>query len=158
VPHWHLRSWESIFPICFMGWWETFIPSFHFATLSMGNNTWVLPSFKQILIDASDEYMKNTDKEKGKPRTALIARVADEIRQVVDDTNDKLPDDLHKVCFILLYISASLNPDVNVSGYPHMVRKRGSRICQRRWRKEIESGYTWPSNLLQVMDRTVRLW
>ena len=46
----------------------------------MGNNQWVLPSFKQILIDASDEYVANTDKSKDKPRTALIARVADEIR------------------------------------------------------------------------------
>ena len=69
----------------------------------MGNNQWVLPSFKQILIDASDEYVANTDKSKDKPRTALIARVAEEIRQAIDGTNDKLPEDLHKVRFILLY-------------------------------------------------------
>jgi hypothetical protein len=69
----------------------------------MGNNPWVLPSFKQILIDASDEYVANTDKSKDKPRTALIARVADDIRQAVDGTNDKLPDDLHKVRLILFH-------------------------------------------------------
>jgi hypothetical protein len=70
---------------------------------NMGNSPWVLPSFKQILIDASDEYVANTNKSKDEPRTALITRVADEIRQAVDGENHKLPDDLHKVCCILLY-------------------------------------------------------
>ena len=73
------------------------------STVNMGNNQWVLPSFKQILIDASDEYVANTDKIKGKPRTVLIDRVAEEIHQAVDGTNDKLPNDLHKVWLDLLY-------------------------------------------------------
>lgn len=76
---------------------------FRSSTVNMGHNQWVLPSFKQILIDASDEYVANTDKTKGKPRTVLIERVAEEIRQAVDGTNDKLPDDLHKVWLVLLY-------------------------------------------------------
>ena len=58
---------------------------------------WVLPSFKQILINASDEFVRSTDKGKNKARTALINRVAQEIREVVQDTTDKLPDDLEKV-------------------------------------------------------------
>jgi len=58
---------------------------------------WVLPSFKQILINASDEFVRSTDKGKNKARTALINRVAEEIREVVQDTTDKLPDDLEKV-------------------------------------------------------------
>lgn len=69
----------------------------------MGNNPWVLPLFKQILIDALDEYVANTDKSKDKPRTALITKVADKIRQAVDGDNHKLPKDLHKVRRILLY-------------------------------------------------------
>jgi hypothetical protein len=59
--------------------------------------TWVLPSFKQILIDSCEEFMHATDKVKDKPRTALITRVADEIRQAVIDTDATLPDDLEKV-------------------------------------------------------------
>ena len=58
---------------------------------------WVLPSFKQILINASDEFVRSTDKGKNKARTALINRVTEEIREVVQDTTDKLPDDLEKV-------------------------------------------------------------
>ena len=58
---------------------------------------WVLPSFKQILINASDEFVRSTDKGKNKARTAIINRVAEEIREVVQDTTDKLPDDLEKV-------------------------------------------------------------
>ena len=58
---------------------------------------WVLPSFKQILINASDEFVRSTDKGKNKARTALINRVAEEICEVVQDTTDKLPDDLEKV-------------------------------------------------------------
>jgi hypothetical protein len=73
------------------------------STINMGHNQWVLPSFKQILIDASDKYVAHTDKLKGKPRTALIERVAEEICQAVDGTNDKLPNNLHKVWRVLLY-------------------------------------------------------
>jgi hypothetical protein len=59
--------------------------------------TWVLPSFKQILIDSCKEFMHTTDKVKDKPRTALITRVVDEIRQAVIDTDATLPNDLEKV-------------------------------------------------------------
>lgn len=63
--------------------------------------TWVLRAFKQILIDSSEEYMNTTDKVKDKPRTALVTRVADEIRQVVDGTDTRLPDELEKVGLIV---------------------------------------------------------
>jgi hypothetical protein len=65
--------------------------------------TWVLSSFKQLLIDASEEFMNTSDKAKDKPRTALVARVADQIRQIVDGTEDRLPDELEKVKYILLH-------------------------------------------------------
>jgi hypothetical protein len=63
--------------------------------------TWVLPAFKHILIEASQEFMDATDKAKGKPRTALVNRVADEIRHAVNGTDATLPDELEKVEFIL---------------------------------------------------------
>ena len=42
-------------------------------------------------------FINATDKVKDKPQTALITRVADEIRQAVIDTDATLPDDLEKV-------------------------------------------------------------
>ena len=59
--------------------------------------TWVLPSFKHILIDFSEEYLNKTDKGKDKARSALVTTVAHDIRDAVKDTGDSLPDDLEKV-------------------------------------------------------------
>jgi hypothetical protein len=59
---------------------------------------WVLPSFKQILIDSSAEYLTTSNKGKAKERTLFINRIVEEIRQAVAGTNDTLPDDLAKVC------------------------------------------------------------
>jgi hypothetical protein len=58
---------------------------------------WVLPSFKNILIDSCQEYLKTTDKGKEKSRSAFITRVSGEIRLAVEGTADQLPDDLEKV-------------------------------------------------------------
>lgn len=90
-----------------------------FFTIEMGK-TWVLPSFKQILIDSCQEFMNVTDKAKDKPRTALVTRVADQIRQAVNGTDATLPEDLEKVH----HFSRKPAGDSLISlGYPDMVRK-----------------------------------
>jgi hypothetical protein len=61
---------------------------------------WVLPSFKQILIDSSNEYVNTTDKGRDKARTTLISRVAAEIRNTIDGTVQTVPTDLEKVPFM----------------------------------------------------------
>src|SRR5260370_40008646 len=60
---------------------------------------WVLPSFKDILIDTCQEFLNSTDKGKDKKRSSLITRVAGEIRQAIEGTTDTLPEDLEKVGF-----------------------------------------------------------
>jgi hypothetical protein len=69
--------------------------------------TWVLPGFKNILVESSNEYLKSTDKGKDKARTSLIVRVAGKIRQAVEETNDSLPDDLEKVKSIHILLMAN---------------------------------------------------
>lgn len=96
-----LRSWEIVY-----GFFHIYpMNSFNFISLShrfsqlvanMGK-PWVLPSFKQILIDSSAEYLTTSNKEKAKDRTIFINRIVEEIRQAVVGTNDTLPDDLPKV-------------------------------------------------------------
>jgi len=76
---------------------------------TMGKN-WVLPSFKNVLIDASQEFLDSTDKGKDKARTALITRIAGKIRQAVVQTGDPLPEELEKVCYIIQY-SVATPPD-----------------------------------------------
>ena len=66
--------------------------------------TWVQPSFKNILIDACQEYLNTTDKGKEKLRSALITRVAEEIRLVVAGTADTLPEDTEKVHYHRMHI------------------------------------------------------
>jgi hypothetical protein len=61
---------------------------------------WVLPSFKQTLVDACDEYLKANDHSNDKPRSQLIARVSKDITDIAEANNEKLPDDLEKVCII----------------------------------------------------------
>ena len=74
----------------------TFVSQLFTLTSTMGK-TWVLPSFKNILIDSCQEYVNTTDKGKEKTRSTLIARVAGEVREVVEGTSDTVPDDLEKV-------------------------------------------------------------
>lgn len=112
-------------------------------------NTWVLPAFKQILIDASQEYMDATDRAKDKPRTALVNRVAEEIRQGVNGTDGSLPDELEKVWFILTNYEDQL---MTIIGGPNLVRQWGRWLCNRKGREKVQIGYTWPPNFRQVLD------
>src|ERR1700733_6798828 len=68
---------------------------------------WVLPSFKQILIDSSNEYVNTTDKGRDKARTTLISRVAAEIRNTIDGTVETVPTDLEKVQFMSSFYYSS---------------------------------------------------
>lgn len=61
--------------------------------------------------------MNTSDKAKDKPRTALVARVADQIRQLVDGTEERLPDELEKVKYILLHSWRPLSDCIRLSAH-----------------------------------------
>jgi len=107
-------SWESRFPSCGVGlvrFSET--PT---SPFTMGK-AWVLPSFKNILIDTCQEFLQSTDKSKEKTRSSLITRVAGEVCQVIEGTTDTLPEDLEKVGF---------NPtDINYTDGGYRLSERG---------------------------------
>ena len=106
----------------------------------------MLPSFKQILIDSSNEYVNTTDKGRDKARTTLISRVAAEIRNTIDGTVETVPTDLRKVQFMSSFYYSS-NSDI------YRLSARGSEMRQddtprvtvvRRRRMKI-----WAIRLLQ---------
>jgi hypothetical protein len=61
--------------------------------------TWFQPLFKHILVESCEEFINSSNKGKHKTRSTLINRVAEEIRQAVEGTNDTLPSELEKVIF-----------------------------------------------------------
>ena len=82
----HLAEW---------GTWPTFI--FIFITMAPYAR-WVLPSFKQTLLGACDEYMTTNDRGNDKTRSKLITRVAKDITDIVEgNEGERVPDDLEKV-------------------------------------------------------------
>ena len=58
---------------------------------------WVNESFKQMLIDACDEYLDTNDHGGEKTRSKLITRVSKEIAAITTDKNERVPDELEKV-------------------------------------------------------------
>jgi hypothetical protein len=58
---------------------------------------WVLPSFKQILVDACDTYLDTNDRSDEKTRSKLITRVAKDISDIAQANKEAIPDDLEKV-------------------------------------------------------------
>ena len=59
---------------------------------------WVHPSFRQILMNNCDEFLKSSDRGAEKTRSKLITQVAQEITDIVKEQNDvQVPDDLEKV-------------------------------------------------------------
>jgi hypothetical protein len=58
---------------------------------------WVLDSFRQILLDACDEYLDTNDRGSEKKRSKLITRVSKDISDIVGAKKERIPDDLEKV-------------------------------------------------------------
>jgi hypothetical protein len=60
---------------------------------------WVVPSFKDILVDSCDEYLDSSDRGNDKTRSALIARVTKDIADIADKERASVPNDLEKVIY-----------------------------------------------------------
>ena len=58
---------------------------------------WVLDSFRQIFLDACDEYLDTNDRGSEKKRSKLITRVSKDISDIVGAKKERIPDDLEKV-------------------------------------------------------------
>jgi len=92
---------------------------------------WVHQSFKQILVDACDEYLDTNDRSNEKTRSKLITRVSKDISDIAQANKEAVPDDLEKV--ITPYIIVPLNhnqfPSVSAYGletmHPDMRKRRG---------------------------------
>ena len=57
---------------------------------------WVRDSFKNILLDNCQAYLRSNDHGKNKARTQLINDVANKIREAASASD--LPGELNKVC------------------------------------------------------------
>jgi hypothetical protein len=95
---------------------------------------WVLPSFKQILIDSSVEYLTTSNKGKAKERTIFINRIVEEIHQAVVSTNDTLPDDLAKVHCSPTYSSHAGTHIISPSTHGSEMRPADSRMRMEKRR------------------------
>jgi hypothetical protein len=58
---------------------------------------WVLPSFREILVGACDEYLESNDRGTDKKRSKLITRIAKDLTDIAQEKGEQLPDDLEKV-------------------------------------------------------------
>jgi len=58
---------------------------------------WVLPSFKQTLVDACDDYLDTNDHSNEKTQSKLITRVSKDISDIAQAKSEAIPDDLEKV-------------------------------------------------------------
>ena len=58
---------------------------------------WVLPSFREILVGACDEYLESNDRGTNKKRSKLITRIAKDLTDIAQEKGEQLPDDLEKV-------------------------------------------------------------
>jgi len=63
---------------------------------------WVHQSFKDVLLQACNEYVKTNDRGNDKARTMLITRIAKDITDIAEKNNEKLPDDLEKAYFVFI--------------------------------------------------------
>lgn len=61
---------------------------------------WVHDSFKQLLLDSCDEYLKTNDRSTNKACSAFITQVSKDIVDITQGKNVILPDDLEKVITI----------------------------------------------------------
>jgi hypothetical protein len=60
---------------------------------------WVVPSFKDILINSCDEYPDSSNRGNDKTWSTLIARVTKDITNIADKEWVSVPNDLEKVIY-----------------------------------------------------------
>lgn len=69
----------------------------HLASTMSTYNRWVKDSFKHILTEACDEYLKTNDRGSEKTRSIFLDRITREIEEFQTKAKDKVPDNLRKV-------------------------------------------------------------
>lgn len=137
-----LRSWEQSIPLfiytkfVYVAFFKPFPVSILWV-FNMGK-PWVLPSFKQILIDSSAEYLRTNNRKKDKARTTFIQRVVSDIRKAVEGTNDPLPIDLDKVCYSPIYLSCIRTDFVSVSTHGSETRPTDTPMVTERRRRGLQ--------------------
>ena len=96
---------------------------------------WVLPSFKNTLLSACDEYMTTNDRGSDKARSKLITRVAKDITDIVEgNENEKVPDDLEKVGNVVTLHALRIAYHMS-SVSAHGLATMHPAIPRRPWRK-----------------------
>ena len=70
---------------------------FHSTIIMSPYACWVVPSFKDILVNACDEYLASNDRGNDKTRSTLIGRVTKDIADIADKEKASVPNDLEKV-------------------------------------------------------------
>ena len=69
-----------------------------FFTISMAPyNRWVLPSFRDTLLNHCDRYLESSDRGNDKSRSKLVVQVAQAIIDIARGNGESVPDDLEKV-------------------------------------------------------------
>ena len=70
---------------------------------------WAVPSFRTILLNHCDDYMKSSDRGPDKSRSKLVTQVAQGIADIAKEKHEALPNDLEKV--MALHMVQFINND-----------------------------------------------
>jgi hypothetical protein len=97
---------------------------------------WVLPSFKDTLLSACDEYMRSNDRGNGKTQSMLITRISQEIAAIAQEKNERVPEELEKVIFLTILHFINNNGFCRVSAHGSVtmhldIRKRSQKSRRR---------------------------
>jgi len=66
---------------------------------------WVAPSFKNIMVEACDDYLETSDRGNNKTCSKLIAHVAKDIVDIAQANGEALPNELEKVIIMFTTIN-----------------------------------------------------
>ena len=94
-----------------------FLPTFLIPINMAPYARWVLPSFRQTLVDACDEYLDTNDRSNEKTRSKLITRVSKDISDIAQAKSEVIPDDLEKVITPYIVVLLDYNRFPSVSAY-----------------------------------------
>src|SRR5882672_7951258 len=133
------------------GTWQ-FSPTFLIPINMAPYTRWVLPSFKQTLVDACDTYLDTNDCSNEKSRSKLIARVSKDISDIVQANKEVIPDDLEKVTkpYIVVLLNYNQFPSVFAYGMETMHLDMRKRRGQQR-----PSWIHMVTDIIEVMDLQV---